>query len=149
MRFTVRWWILLCLHHNTAWVYPHPYSTILLCLINYLFYLYFSHVVRLSPLGTAAIVWPIVPAPDVRWWWWWLWSSWWNANWQGKLKYCEKTYPSATLSTTNPTWPDPDSNLDHCSGKLATIHLSYGTAIYLIFTAVMSLCVLKIDANSS
>jgi hypothetical protein len=25
---------------------------------------YFSHGVRLSPLGTAATVWPIVPAPD-------------------------------------------------------------------------------------
>jgi hypothetical protein len=24
----------------------------------------FSHEVRLSPLGTAATVWPIVPAPD-------------------------------------------------------------------------------------
>jgi hypothetical protein len=28
------------------------------------------------------------------------WSNWWNENWQGKLKYLEKTYPSATLSTT-------------------------------------------------
>jgi hypothetical protein len=26
----------------------------------------FSHGVRLSPLGTAAIVWPIAPAPDDR-----------------------------------------------------------------------------------
>jgi hypothetical protein len=25
---------------------------------------------------------------------------------QGKPKYSEKTCPSATLSTTNPTWPD-------------------------------------------
>jgi hypothetical protein len=47
--------------------------------------------------------WPILPAPDDRWW---LWSSWWNEDWQGKLKYLEKTCPSATLSTTNPTWPD-------------------------------------------
>jgi hypothetical protein len=28
------------------------------------------------------------------------WSNWWNENWQGKPKYSEKTYPSATLSTT-------------------------------------------------
>jgi hypothetical protein len=27
---------------------------------------FFSHGVRLSPLGTAAIVWPVVPAPDDR-----------------------------------------------------------------------------------
>jgi hypothetical protein len=26
----------------------------------------FSHEVRLSPLGTAVTVWPIVPAPDDR-----------------------------------------------------------------------------------
>jgi hypothetical protein len=28
------------------------------------------------------------------------WSNWWNEIWQGKPKYSEKTYPSATLSTT-------------------------------------------------
>jgi hypothetical protein len=40
----------------------------------------------------------------------WLWG-WriirWNEHWQGKPKYSEKNCPSATLSTTNPTWPDP------------------------------------------
>jgi hypothetical protein len=41
-------------------------------------------------------------APDDRWGW--LWSNWWNEDWQGKPKYSEKTCPSATLSTTNPTW---------------------------------------------
>jgi hypothetical protein len=49
--------------------------------------------------------WPIVPAPDDRWGW--LWSNWWNEDWQWKPKYSEKTCPSATWSTTNPTWPDP------------------------------------------
>jgi hypothetical protein len=43
-----------------------------------------SHGVRLSPLGTAATVWPIVPPPDDKWW---LWSNRWNANWQGKPKF--------------------------------------------------------------
>jgi hypothetical protein len=52
--------------------------------------------------------WPIVPAPDDRWGW--LWSNWWNEDWQGKPKNSEKTCPSAILSTTNPTWPDPGSN---------------------------------------
>jgi hypothetical protein len=36
-------------------------------------------------------------------WLWWLRRIWWNEDWQGKLKYSEKTCPSATLSTTNPT----------------------------------------------
>jgi hypothetical protein len=58
----------------------------------------------LSPLGTLASIWPIVPARDDRWWW--VWSSRWNENWQGKPKYSEKTCSNATLSTTNPTWSE-------------------------------------------
>jgi hypothetical protein len=84
----------------------------------------YSHGVRLSPLGTAATVWPIVSAPDDRWW---LWSNGWNANWQRKPKYSEKTCPSATLSNTNPTWTDPGSNPGRRGGKPATNRLSYGT----------------------
>jgi hypothetical protein len=39
----------------------------------------------LSPLGTSATLWPTVPVPvDSLWW---AWSSRWNENWQGKLKY--------------------------------------------------------------
>jgi hypothetical protein len=38
-------------------------------------------------------------------------------DWQGKPKCLEKTCPSATLSTTNPTWPDPGWNQGHHSGK--------------------------------
>jgi hypothetical protein len=56
--------------------------------------------VRLSPLGTSATNWNIVTAPDDRW----VWSIWWNENWQRNPKYSAKTCPSATLSTTNPTW---------------------------------------------
>jgi hypothetical protein len=84
--------------------------------------------VRLSPLGTLATNWSIVPAPDDRWWWWWLWSSRWNENWQGKPKHSEKTCPSATLFATNPTWPDLGSNPGRLGGKPATNRLSYGTA---------------------
>jgi hypothetical protein len=43
-------------------------------------------------------------------WWWWVWSSLCNENWQRKLKCSQRTCPSAALSTTNPTWPDLDSN---------------------------------------
>jgi hypothetical protein len=51
--------------------------------------------VRMSPLGTSA-----TNRPDDRRS---VWSSRRNENWQGKQKYPEKTCPSATLSTTNPT----------------------------------------------
>jgi hypothetical protein len=84
-----------------------------------------SHGMRLSTRGTVATVWPIVPAPDDRWW---LRGNRWNANWQGKPKYSEKTSPSATLSTTNPTWPDPGSNPGRRGGKQVTNRLGYGTA---------------------
>jgi hypothetical protein len=39
-------------------------------------------------------------------------------TWQVKPKYSEKICPSATLPTTNPTWPDPGANPDHRGGKL-------------------------------
>jgi hypothetical protein len=55
----------------------------------------------------------------------------WNENWQGKPKYSGKTCPSATLFTTNPTWPDPGSNPGRRGGKPATNRWSYGAAIYL------------------
>jgi hypothetical protein len=60
--------------------------------------------------------------------WGWLWSNWWNEDWQGKPKYSEKTWPSAILSTTNPTWPDPCANPGRRGGKPATNRLSYGAA---------------------
>jgi hypothetical protein len=56
------------------------------------------------------------------------WSNWWNEDWQGKPKYSKKTCPSATFSTTNPTWPDPGSKPDRRGGKPATNRLSYGAA---------------------
>jgi hypothetical protein len=59
--------------------------------------------------------------------WLWGWRIWWN-EWQGKPKYSEKTCPGATLSTTNPTWPDPGLNLGCCGGKPATNCFSYGAA---------------------
>jgi hypothetical protein len=71
--------------------------------------------------------WPIVPAPDDRWWW--LWRNWWNIDWQGKPKYSEKTCPSATLSITNPTWLDPSSNPGSRGGKRATNRLTFGAAL--------------------
>jgi hypothetical protein len=95
-----------------------------------LFFLVFWGGVRLSLLGTSANIWPVVPAPDDRWWR--VWSSRWNEDWQGKPKYSEKTCPSATLSTTNPTYPDLGSNPCRRGGKPATNRLSYGAAPVVI-----------------
>jgi hypothetical protein len=81
--------------------------------------------VGLSPLYCGHF-WPIVLAPDDRLGW--LWSNWWDEDWQGKPKYAEKTRPSATLSTTNPTWSDPGSNPGRRGGNPATNRLSYGAA---------------------
>jgi hypothetical protein len=61
-------------------------------------------------------------------WWLWGWRIWWNEDLQGKPKYSEKTYPSANLSTTNPTWPDPFSKPGRRGGKPATNRFSYGAA---------------------
>jgi hypothetical protein len=79
---------------------------------------------KLGPLGTSATEWPIVPAPGDyddgefgR-----------MKDWQGKPKYSEKTCPSATLSTKNPTWPDPGSNPGRRDRKPATNRLNYGAA---------------------
>jgi hypothetical protein len=83
---------------------------------------------KLGPRGTSATEWPIVPAPgdyDDG-------EFGWMKIGMGKPKYSEKTYPSATLSTTNPTWPDPGSNPSRRGGKPATNRLSYGAAIIII-----------------
>jgi hypothetical protein len=77
--------------------------------------------VRLSPLGTSVTNWPIVQAPDDRWWW--MYSSRWNENWQGKQKYSGKTCSSSTLSTTNPTW----ARTRAAAVEAVTNSLSYGT----------------------
>jgi hypothetical protein len=40
-----------------------------------------------------------------------------------------KTFPSAILSTTNPTWTDPGSNPGLRGDRPATNRLSHGTAL--------------------
>jgi hypothetical protein len=52
----------------------------------------------------------------------------WNEIDRGKLKYSEKKCPSATLSTTNPTWTDPGSNPGLRGERPETSRLSHGTA---------------------
>jgi hypothetical protein len=46
-----------------------------------------------------------------------------------KWRTRRKTCPSTTLSTTNPTWTDPGGNPGLYCERLATSHLSYGTAL--------------------
>jgi hypothetical protein len=48
--------------------------------------------------------------------------------WQGKLKYSEETYPSATLSTTKSHMTTRSRTPDRSGGKPATNHMSYGAA---------------------
>jgi hypothetical protein len=82
----------------------------------------------LGPLGTAATNRPIVPAPG-------------NYDddgeiggmliWEGKPKYSEITCPSASLSTTNPTYC-PHANPARRDGKPANKRLSYGTVGFMM-----------------
>jgi hypothetical protein len=83
--------------------------------------------VRLWVSWYSGHYWSIVPAPVDRWWW--LWRNWWNEDWQGKPNHSEKTCPSATLSTTNPTWLDPGFNLGRRGRKPATNRLRFGAPI--------------------
>jgi hypothetical protein len=52
----------------------------------------------------------------------------------GKPKYSEKTCPSVIFSTTNPTKPDSRSNPGRRVGKKTTNLLSYGTALYQLYS---------------
>jgi hypothetical protein len=79
--------------------------------------------VRLSSLGTAATTGLFYQPQMIG-----LCSKWWNKNWQGKPAYLEKTRPNATLSTTNPTCPEPGSKPGRRGGKPATNRLTYVTA---------------------
>jgi hypothetical protein len=47
----------------------------------------------------------------------------------GETEVLGETCPSATLSTTNPTWLDPGLNTSRRGGKPATKRLSYGAAV--------------------
>jgi hypothetical protein len=49
----------------------------------------------------------------------------------GNQRTRRKACPSATLSTTNPIWIDPDANPGLRGERPATNDLSHGTVIYL------------------
>jgi hypothetical protein len=50
-----------------------------------------------------------------------MWTGW-------ETEVIRETLSNATQSTTNPTWPDPESNPDWCNKKLVINHLSYDMA---------------------
>jgi hypothetical protein len=86
----------------------------------------------LGSLGKPATEWPIVPAAG-------------DCDDDGefggmkKPKYADKTCPSATLSTTNPTRPDPGLNPGRRGGKPAINRLSFDTANGPIFISILNL----------
>jgi hypothetical protein len=55
----------------------------------------------------------------------------------GETEVLGKTCSSATLSTTNPTRPDLESNPGRRGGKPATTRLSYGTALWYIDSHIL------------
>jgi hypothetical protein len=110
--------LLSCRHRTQSWVSSHLWT---------LSHRSFCFLLVRWDFGYCGHYWPIAPAPDDRWWW--LWRNWWNEDWLGKLKYSEKTCPSATLSIRNPTWLDPSLNLGRRGGKPATNRLSCGAAL--------------------
>jgi hypothetical protein len=82
--------------------------------------------------------------------WMWGWRILWNEDWQGKPKYSEKTWPHATLCTTNPTWPDPGANSVRLGGKPATTRLSYVVAYqYVLFWGRVAAWVKRGGAHGS
>jgi hypothetical protein len=58
-----------------------------------------------------------------------------------------KSCPSATLSTTNPTWTDPGSNPGLRGGRPAANRVSHGTAKAVLIAK--QLTILKTEAESS
>jgi hypothetical protein len=67
----------------------------------------------------------------------WGWKIWWNEDCKGKPNYSEKTCPSATLSTTIPTWTEMGANPGRCGGKPATNRVSYGAASWEAIISVI------------
>jgi hypothetical protein len=71
----------------------------------------------------------LLPLMDV-----WVGERWWNYINRRNRRTRRKTYPSATLSATNPTWIDSWANLGlRCEGP-ATNHLGHGTAHMLPYS---------------
>jgi hypothetical protein len=55
----------------------------------------------------------------------------------GETEVLEENLPSATLSTTNPTWIDPGLSGE----RPATNRMSHGTALNLHYTTEIKMCI--------
>jgi hypothetical protein len=55
-------------------------------------------------------------------------EQWWNYIFAGETEVLGENLPSATLSTTNPTWIDPGANPGLRGERPPTNRLSHGTA---------------------
>jgi hypothetical protein len=71
-------------------------------------------------------------------------EHWWNDNDKGKPKYLENTFPTATLSTTNPILNYLELNPDPPGERPTTSGLSHSTA----FCRVQTKCFMLIDKNN-
>jgi hypothetical protein len=58
-------------------------------------------------------------------------EQWWNDIFAGETEVLGENLPSATLSTTNPTWIDLGTNPGLRGERPATNRLSHGTALFL------------------
>jgi hypothetical protein len=67
-------------------------------------------------------------------------EQWWNDIFAGETEVLGENLPSATLSTTNPTWIDPGANPGLRGEKPATNRLSHGTACRDIFHVFNKKC---------
>jgi hypothetical protein len=126
------WFLVTLLKHSLdirAAKFPSPPRALELFLTLYVFHYYFIFFSWSETESTWYCGHCLASCTSLRWWWW-LWSNRRNEDWHGKPKSSEKTCPSTTLPTTNPTWPDPSSNPGRRGGKPATNRLSYGTAHY-------------------
>jgi hypothetical protein len=74
-------------------------------------------------------------------------SIWNRGQWRGQLSFPSQrtrsnTCPSATLSTTNPTWTALGLNTGSRSVKPATNHLSYGKSLDTVQVSYLQLLVI-------
>jgi hypothetical protein len=83
------------IHIFVTWAYSEKVAKFRFISLNIYFFLISWGAVRLSPLGTSAFNWPVVPSPNDRWWW--VWSRRWNENWGGNRSTRPQPAPASLL----------------------------------------------------
>jgi hypothetical protein len=67
----------------------------------------------------------------------------------GENEVLGENLPSATLSTTNPTWPDLGSNPGRCGGKSANNRINCGMALTLPYYTILSILIFIEDITGA